>query len=628
MPNRLTAIFVFLAFCAINHVIAQTSTESNTNTAIPVLPEDTTGVWAADSLAYEFIADKEKAIAVIHRGMALAQKLKFTNGTGVLYFTKGNILAQNSDYGGALEAYQSAIAYALKLNKQKRLGNIYNNLCNVYRSIADYDQAILYQQKAIEIYRQQNMVAEEGGAYDNIAAIYSQNEQYQKAIEAAKKGLVITERVKDYNSSLVIMSDLSAFYAKLYGEEKKTQQLDSAFFYQRRAYDMAVLQPQLIDQNASVQITPAIIASVIGNLGGLYRINNRNDSAVFFLNQSIQYAREKNVDHVLCLKLLDIGKIHFSNNNLALAQASFSEALQLAERGLGFEYLKNAYENLHELEEKKGNYKKAYEYLSLYRQVSDSVYSVEKVQSFNNLQVKYETEKKQLEIIQLQKENSVQRMFTYLYLALALIAAALAFFAYKALRLNKKLSDEHARVLQQQKEKAELEKQLAEKENLATQTQFALQQVKQQQLEQDIDFSKRELLTYTMQLEKKNELIISLKSQLEQLGQNHKNLKPELQQTFRVLNETLDAEQDIEKFSLHFQKVHPGFFQKLQVAAENKLTPLDLKYCAYIKMNLGSKEISNLLNIDPNSFRVTRHRIKQKLNLEKETDLQGFLAAQ
>jgi DNA-binding CsgD family transcriptional regulator len=176
-----------------------------------------------------------------------------------------------------------------------------------------------------------------------------------------------------------------------------------------------------------------------------------------------------------------------------------------------------------------------------------------------------------------------------------------------------------------EREKTLLRQKLEQEEKIRLESDLAMKKLQEESMQKEIAHMQRELSIYVLQTEKKNELISGLKSQLKEIEIQHTSVVPQLKDIYKLLDKTLELENDFDKFSLHFQKVHPLFFQQLQEKSNNHLSPLDLKYCAYMKMNLSSKEIANLLNVGADSIRVTRHRLKQKLNLEKDDDLIDYL---
>jgi DNA-binding CsgD family transcriptional regulator len=92
----------------------------------------------------------------------------------------------------------------------------------------------------------------------------------------------------------------------------------------------------------------------------------------------------------------------------------------------------------------------------------------------------------------------------------------------------------------------------------------------------------------------------------------------------KAIDENLESSHDWEKFKLHFENVHPKFFERLSKQVPN-ITVNDLKNCAYIKMNLSVKEVAVLMNITPKSAKMNRYRLKKKLSLGEDDSLLRFI---
>ncbi len=76
---------------------------------------------------------------------------------------------------------------------------------------------------------------------------------------------------------------------------------------------------------------------------------------------------------------------------------------------------------------------------------------------------------------------------------------------------------------------------------------------------------------------------------------------------------------------MQIQQLHPYFFNRLHEKATQKLTPLDLRYCAYIYLQMNTKQIAQVLHIEPQSVRMSKYRLKQKFGLDKPVDFEAFL---
>ena len=122
-----------------------------------------------------------------------------------------------------------------------------------------------------------------------------------------------------------------------------------------------------------------------------------------------------------------------------------------------------------------------------------------------------------------------------------------------------------------------------------------------------------------MKIEEKNAILELLKEK------SRKADSPAVaRQMGRIINQNLRMDKSIDEQQVISQS-RPGFFNALQQQAENSLTRLDLKYCSYILMGLDTKEIANRLGVEPKSIRMARYRLKQKLKLAKDDDLDQFI---
>jgi DNA-binding CsgD family transcriptional regulator len=207
-------------------------------------------------------------------------------------------------------------------------------------------------------------------------------------------------------------------------------------------------------------------------------------------------------------------------------------------------------------------------------------------------------------------------------LALSGIAVVLLVFLYRSHTFRKKFFGEREKLLQEQSAYGLLKKEEAER-GLRMETEDARRLEVERQLEITTkEQYQKELMTSVLHLERKNELLLRLKESVISFGQNTLEVK----QVQKLIDENLELDTDFEHFSKNFEVVYPHFFRRLNERSEGNLTQLDLRYCAYIHMGLTSKEMSNLLNIDPASIRKARYRLKQKLKLGKEEDLSEFIS--
>jgi DNA-binding NarL/FixJ family response regulator len=139
-----------------------------------------------------------------------------------------------------------------------------------------------------------------------------------------------------------------------------------------------------------------------------------------------------------------------------------------------------------------------------------------------------------------------------------------------------------------------------------------------------LDAQTREISSYSLLVSNKNEIMNKIMALNEQIIQN----KEDAEKTAKAINELIKSNLSIDKewdnFKLHFEKVHPNFFEKLKQSCK-ELTEDNLKTCAYIKIGMSNKQIAHLLNVAPNSIIISRYRMKKKLQLSDSEDLKTFL---
>ena len=150
---------------------------------------------------------------------------------------------------------------------------------------------------------------------------------------------------------------------------------------------------------------------------------------------------------------------------------------------------------------------------------------------------------------------------------------------------------------------------LEKEEHARLKAEQLLLETQQQQL-------KKEAMANVLQLEYKNQMLLNIKDKL---------TEGDIVSTHKMLKEEMVIDSDFEHARLDIQQVHPDFFMLLNDSAQKKLTLLDLKLCAYLYLKMDTRQIAQLMNIEAKSVRMSRYRIKQKLGLDKEADLNSFL---
>lgn len=169
---------------------------------------------------------------------------------------------------------------------------------------------------------------------------------------------------------------------------------------------------------------------------------------------------------------------------------------------------------------------------------------------------------------------------------------------------------------QQQKllDKKERELELEQYEN-----QRQLMEFKNKNLQLNIENKNRELGMATMNLVKRNELLNNIKEELS----NSKSLD-EVKKVIKLVNSSLNNTSDWKLFEEAFNNVDKDFMKKIKLLHPS-ITSNDLRLCAYLRLNLSSKEIAPLLNISHKSVEVKRYRLRKKMQLTQDQSLSNYI---
>jgi len=201
--------------------------------------------------------------------------------------------------------------------------------------------------------------------------------------------------------------------------------------------------------------------------------------------------------------------------------------------------------------------------------------------------------------------------------AYLLYIAVLIFICYRLYRyqknkfLHQQLKHEEEQKRLQYLHQLEMEK--AEKE---------LVQLRNEKLEAEINHKNTQLASTTMHLVQKGEILGKVKEQMLKLKKQTD--ADELKSIIKTLGEEDRLDDQWEQFSIHFDTVHADFLSILKSKFPG-LTPNELKLCAYLRMNLSTKEMAQLMNISVRGVEISRYRLRKKLGIPTEMNLFDFL---
>lgn len=181
----------------------------------------------------------------------------------------------------------------------------------------------------------------------------------------------------------------------------------------------------------------------------------------------------------------------------------------------------------------------------------------------------------------------------------------------------------HRAHLQKQKEELETEKQQA-LQHLKMLSEKKIMSIEKDRLEQEVLHKSHEISSSALRLAKKNQLLEALKEGIIGIRKAPETQKAAISKLVRLIDSSLTKNDDWILFETNFNHLNSKFYEYLSEKHPH-LSSNDLRFCAFLKMNLSTKELAALLNVSVRSLELKRYRLRKKLDLSHDENLIDFL---
>lgn len=163
-----------------------------------------------------------------------------------------------------------------------------------------------------------------------------------------------------------------------------------------------------------------------------------------------------------------------------------------------------------------------------------------------------------------------------------------------------------------------------EQEQLRTKQEMI--RLKTEKLEAEVNFKNIQLADFTMSVIKRNEQLRRIRDELQKQGQSRTGISFSgfISKITHMIDHQLTSGDDWQTFETHFDQAHQDFIKRLKTSCP-ELTQSDLKLCAYLRLNITTKEIAHLLNISVRGVEVRRYRLRKRLKMNTQDNLYDFL---
>lgn len=423
--------------------------------------------------------------------------------------------------------------------------------------------------------------------------LYYYNKQFYKSRALYNKALALYQLTGNLKGQAEIFGNIGHLY-------EKRGQYDSAFYYQHLALKNYT---RVHDKQGA--------AKIYENIGSIYEDLAVYDSAYISFNKSLKLYQE-DYNEVSSIEVINnLGDILRKTGKFEAGLIQSYKALSLARRTGNVYQLAACSKDLGKTYELMNRMDSAYHYAELSRKYSLEIYSKEGVNQTAFLQVLYDMNKKSAEITRLNNIRKLNRLITLTVILVIALLVVLGMVIFSRQRL--KIKDQHILAKQNEAQRELIQLELKNK------------QLEEESLKLQLETKSKELSNHTLNLIKNNQLLENLRSTLQAMVKEDKrDQKKQMQQIIVQISESFNNEQHWKEFTAAFEQVHQQFFDNL-MKHSSELTSADMRLIALLKINLSSSDIASLLGISIDSLRVSRYRLRKKLNLVQGDNLTAFI---
>jgi tetratricopeptide (TPR) repeat protein len=513
---------------------------------------------------------------------------------------------QGQDLDSALTLGQRAMETLTASDSVGVKTRVLNNLGDIYLTKADFDMALdffLQAKKNNEILMEsdpenQSLWLVEAGIHVRIGILHFRLHDYESSLIDYQEALKLLESADPNIAEFKIARRKMILFNNFAGIYLQESAFDSALSYFQKAQEM-----NLAEKDESFE------GSITNNIGLCHLEMGDHDLADLYFHLSLVNRTKRGDVRGQAQCLNNLGKNQIKLGKLDEARGYFEQSLALSKANGGGESTLISLESLASVNESLGDYKSAFEAHKAFKALNDSIFSTESQVRMALLEASY-TKEREERIAEVEKERfQAQQQKKELYTLI--IGGGLFFLLLTSGMLILFL---RARVKNVRLESKKLQ---LEHDNL---------ELEQRRLKENLDFKDRELTANALSMLKSNELISQI---TKKLSDAKASLNQENQIIIQDIIKDLNQSQKThiwDEFEARFTRVHSNFYAALQLQFPD-LTLNEKRLCAFLRLQMTTKEISAITYQSTNSIMVARSRLRKKLNIEgDDVQLTDFLS--
>jgi tetratricopeptide (TPR) repeat protein len=465
-----------------------------------------------------------------------------------------------------MKLYSSAIDIAYRSEDDYLVAYLSYAYGSVIVNFGEVGLAVMYSKNGIDLHEKLSdpVLPQE---YQFLAELLYKVREYDQCIRYAKKAVSAWPGSADKNKQRYMVNCMNTVALGYHRHD----QYDSAFIYYNRALQLAK------------QINDTIWYGIVsGNIGQLFYAQEKYDTAYTLLNGDYKASKKAGFFDNAGNSLQWAARTNLALGNKAAALTEVREAFQLLKVWPDANYLRNTYYTTTQVFREMHNYDSAFYYNNLYSLINDSLEKVVATSSLSISKARLNDETSRYNIQKLNREKKAELLKRNFVIAGIILISIIAFLFLNSSRI-----------------KLHHKQEIANAEVLA---------------------AKEKLQLFTENIIEKASMIEKLEKQVHEKLSSH-----EQQEIITALSsQTILTESDWEKFKTLYGTIYPGFFSKLKTTITD-ITIAEQRMAALIRLSLTTRQMASLLGISPGSVNKTKQRLRQRLNLPADENVEEFI---
>ncbi|MCF8297784.1 MAG: tetratricopeptide repeat-containing sensor histidine kinase [Saprospiraceae bacterium] len=383
-------------------------------------------------------SDPEKALEYGKQALGISEKSGYIYGKAWAFSIIASYHHNTGNYQESIKNFSESLSILKELNKYSKEASVCIGIGNSYFLLSDFDKAFEFYIRASKLYED---LGDENGyamAISSTGFVYRSKNEFDKAIQNYEIALEIWERKNDFTGITSTLNNMGVVYLQMKDYEKANE------------YFLKSLELHKTNNSPEHKLL-----NLYNNIANAYSGLKNYKEALKNYNDALRISKSINNKYAISVIQVNMAGIHLDLKNYSNALLYSDSALTVAKEISAVGMMYNCYEKFAAIYSEKGDYEKALVYKEQYYTLKDSVFTEESSKRIEELEVKYDTEKKEKKItiqdLEIKKKEN-QNLFLFIIASLVLIIAIIVIFQYRIkIRRNNELKQANQKLIESEK---------------------------------------------------------------------------------------------------------------------------------------------------------------------------------